>query len=164
MIAADKMGDFSIAKMKADYENMVRLALSSPKSPGRRRRTAREMGSIATHTAIEELRKPLGAFNWCLFKGLKGGELDFLNAGSMSLHEMQDWLKPDEVRPRRSHPRFPPNLRRHRLQLLSRLFDMLIRSPCARLLCWRTGVLRFATSWLRYRPVSASTRLLCLSP
>lgn len=97
VIAADKMGDFSIAKMKADYENMVRLALSSPKSPGRRRRTAREMGSIATHTAIEELRKPLGAFNWCLFKGLKGGELDFLNAGSMSLHEMQDWLKPDEV-------------------------------------------------------------------
>jgi hypothetical protein len=39
----------------------------------------------------------VAAFNWCLFKGKKGADLDFINAGSLSLNEMRDWLKPDEV-------------------------------------------------------------------
>ena len=34
-------------------------------SPQRKRKTAREMGSgLTSHHAIDELRKPLGAFNW----------------------------------------------------------------------------------------------------
>jgi hypothetical protein len=53
VIASDKGGDFSIARMKADYEAMLShaLAVGSP-GAGRKRRTAREMGSVPVHTYV----------------------------------------------------------------------------------------------------------------
>ncbi len=60
VIQSDRaVGSFSIASMKSDYEAMLKAAASgAPRS--RMRRTAMEMGSVPTHVAIEELRKPLG--------------------------------------------------------------------------------------------------------
>ena len=99
-IAADSTkGDFSITKMKADYEAMIVASakagsggiggggtLDLMKATGRK--TASEMGSkVNGHVAIKAVREQLGPFNWALFGPTEAGqELKFINAGSLSVN------------------------------------------------------------------------------
>lgn len=94
-IAADSTkGDFSISKMKADYEAMI--AASSAGGKGGKidllkatgRKTAAEMGAkVNSHVAIKAVREQMGPFNWALFGPTEAGqELKFINAGSLSVN------------------------------------------------------------------------------
>ena len=113
-IAADTASAaFSIAKMKADYEAMI--ASSKAAGGGRGgggggarapvdlksatgRLTAAEMAvKVPSHAALKAVREPLGPFNWALFGPSEPGkELNFVNAGSLSVNECRKWLKEDE--------------------------------------------------------------------
>jgi hypothetical protein len=95
-IAADSTkGEFSIAKMKADYEAMIQASAKGGAggakldlTTGAGRKTAAEMGTkIASHVALKAVREPLGPFNWVLFGPSEAGkELQFINAGSLSIN------------------------------------------------------------------------------
>ncbi len=52
---------------QADYEAMLHAAISAHSGGGfsRKRKTAREMGHVVSHTALDEIRKPLGG-QWIL--------------------------------------------------------------------------------------------------
>ena len=113
-IAADTASAaFSIAKMKADYEAMI--ASSKAAAAGGRggggggkapvdlksatgRLTAAEMAvKVPSHAALKAVREPMGPFNWALFAPSEPGkELNFVNAGSLSVNECRKWLKEDE--------------------------------------------------------------------
>ena len=102
-IAADSTkGDFSITKMKADYEAMI---VASAKGGGgggggsidllkaTGRKTAAEMGAkVNSHVAIKAVREQMGPFNWALFGPTEAGqELKFINAGSLSVNGELDF-------------------------------------------------------------------------
>lgn len=96
----DDMGDFSIAQMKADYEAMIAAAAAGgsggdvlKKLGGRK--TAAELGGVDVARALEAVRAPMGHFNWMLMR--PGRVPEFFNAGSLSVDEMNKWLKDDEV-------------------------------------------------------------------
>lgn len=57
------------------------------------RKTAAELGDVKADAALKAVRDPMGAFNWFLCDS----EFAFINAGSLSVPEMQKWLKPDAV-------------------------------------------------------------------
>lgn len=95
-IAADSTkGEFSIAKMKADYEAMIQTSSKGggggakiDLAKGAGRKTAAEMGTkIASNIALKAVREPMGPFNWVLFGPSEAGaELQFINAGSLSIN------------------------------------------------------------------------------
>lgn len=97
---------FSISKLKEDYNKMVKQAEKAKaefdkrqaSGPGLKRLTAAEMGAefVSGEAALKSVREDLGAFNWALFKP-HASHLRFLNAGSLSVNELRDWLKDDEV-------------------------------------------------------------------
>jgi Cofilin/tropomyosin-type actin-binding protein len=100
----DSGGKFSISKIKEDYEAMIARSKTADAGGGdilkraeKTRKTAAEMGSVKAEKVLEAVRKPLGPFNWALFRAGTAKALDFFNAGSMSVMEMQKWLKDDEV-------------------------------------------------------------------
>jgi hypothetical protein len=100
VIKSDEMGEFSISKMKADYEAMIAAAGASGAggdilSRAAGRKTAAEMGSVEASKALDAVKQPLGPFNWALFRAAKTLELH--NAGSMSVNEMSKWLSDDQV-------------------------------------------------------------------
>lgn len=98
---------FSISAMKADYESMVKEAVEAKEEFDRKksvggsleRKTAAELGAdyVSGENALKSVREELGAFNWALFKPSKKGGVPFYNAGSLSINEMRDWLKDDQV-------------------------------------------------------------------
>lgn len=57
------------------------------------RKTAAELGDVKADAALKAVRDPMGAFNWFLCDS----EFAFINAGSLSVPEMQKWLKADQV-------------------------------------------------------------------
>uniref|UniRef100_A0A7S1C4B3 ADF-H domain-containing protein n=1 Tax=Bicosoecida sp. CB-2014 TaxID=1486930 RepID=A0A7S1C4B3_9STRA len=95
-------GDFSVSKLKEDYEALLTQAkLAATKIEGvgsGKRMTAAEMGGdyVSGDKALAAVREPLGPFNWALFLPDET-KLAFANAGSMSVNEMRDWLKDDKV-------------------------------------------------------------------
>lgn len=100
VIVVDNMGDFSIAKMKADYEAMIRAAGADGGGRdillrAKGRKTAAEMGSVECSRAVSAVKERMGPFNWVLVKPKVPLELH--NAGSMSVTEMHKWLAEDEV-------------------------------------------------------------------
>jgi len=81
-----------VAALKAAYVEMLRKA-SGPAG----RLTAADLGGrITAQAALAHVRNPIGPFNWALFRPHKA-RLDLVNAGSLSLREMRDWLAPDQT-------------------------------------------------------------------
>lgn len=83
-----------------DYEAMVAKASAGGAADGKSssgvaltRKTAAELGDVKADAALKAVRDPMGAFNWFLCDS----EFSFINAGSLSVPEMQKWLKPDQV-------------------------------------------------------------------
>lgn len=98
-VSDDHSGTFSIASMKADYEAMILAAKMKALEAGEKhkRKTAIEMGAGLTgEKALLAVRELLGPFNWILFTP-NASKVEFVNAGSMSVDEMREWLKEDQV-------------------------------------------------------------------
>lgn len=99
----DDMGKFSIKKITEDYQAMIDAGGAAGGSHATiatraaSRKTAAELGDIKADEALKSVKEKSGMFNWALFKPSKKGSLDFFNAGSVSLPEMSNWLKDDEV-------------------------------------------------------------------
>jgi len=107
MAADSTKGGVSIAKMKSDYEAMVKANASVIGIGGKTkvdiksatgRLTAAEMEKkVPSNAALKAVRDVLGPFNWALFAPTEAGkELEFVNAGSLSVNECVKWLKDDE--------------------------------------------------------------------
>eukprot|EP01060_Flectonema_neradi_P037679 TRINITY_DN7658_c1_g1_i1.p1 TRINITY_DN7658_c1_g1~~TRINITY_DN7658_c1_g1_i1.p1 ORF type:complete len:470 (+),score=162.23 TRINITY_DN7658_c1_g1_i1:120-1412(+) len=85
-------GNFSTAQLRADIEQ--RIKDQSPASPTSRK-TAKDLG-LSENTVLKELRKNLGAFNWCLLEP-SPDPIKMFNAGSKSICEMHEYLEEDKV-------------------------------------------------------------------
>lgn len=97
----------SIAKLKEDYEAMIRATTTGGKksprkkrlnlSMGTGRKTASELGrTVRPEQLVEQVLKDKGAFNWGLFAPTEAGKpLQMINAGSLSVLEMKRFLKDD---------------------------------------------------------------------
>eukprot|EP00042_Codosiga_hollandica_P024734 m.105796 g.105796 ORF g.105796 m.105796 type:complete len:363 (-) comp51660_c0_seq1:149-1237(-) len=99
IFVSDDKQNFSIASMKADYERMIAEAKlrAMEMASGPKRKTAAEMGiDISGERALKAVREPMGPFNWVLLIP-NASKLEFVNAGSLSVDEMSEWLKPDQV-------------------------------------------------------------------
>jgi hypothetical protein len=112
MVADSTKGGVSIAKMKSDYEAMIQASAAAALGGGlggkggakvdiknaTGRLTAAEMDKkIPSHAALKAVRDTLGPFNWALFAPTEAGkDLEFINAGSLSVNECVKWLKDDE--------------------------------------------------------------------
>lgn len=101
-MASDSGGaGVSLAKLREDYEAMIAKASAaggagdgkSSSGVALTRKTAAELGDVKADAALKAVRDPMGAFNWFLCDS----EFAFINAGSLSVPEMQKWLKPDAV-------------------------------------------------------------------
>ena len=99
----DDMGKFSIKKITEEYQAMIDSAgpgaggVHAIAARAASRKTAAELGDVKADEALKSVKEKVGMFNWALFKPSKKGALDFFNAGSMSLPEMANWLKDEDV-------------------------------------------------------------------
>ena len=99
-------GEFSISKLKEEItkaaeeakqkqeEAVHKAVLQTMSALPKVRPTAADM-DIPFDRIMEELRKPLGAFNWILFH--PSNKLDMINAGSESVEEMASFCDDDKV-------------------------------------------------------------------
>eukprot|EP00051_Salpingoeca_urceolata_P017473 m.238046 g.238046 ORF g.238046 m.238046 type:complete len:465 (-) comp18964_c0_seq2:57-1451(-) len=99
VLCGDDLGEYSMADMKKDYENMLQQSqkvalealISGEDAP--KRKTAKALG-IGADEALKLVRTPMGAFNWALFlPAAKGEKLTLWDAGSLSVPEMCQALK-----------------------------------------------------------------------
>eukprot|EP01062_Namystynia_karyoxenos_P070070 TRINITY_DN65456_c0_g1_i1.p1 TRINITY_DN65456_c0_g1~~TRINITY_DN65456_c0_g1_i1.p1 ORF type:complete len:447 (+),score=192.61 TRINITY_DN65456_c0_g1_i1:92-1342(+) len=89
-------GQFSAAAMKAEIEKAIARAQRAEVGGSvRGRKTAKDMG-IKEDAVLQELRKNLGKFNWCLLEP-SPQKLQLYNAGSQSIDEMHDNLDEGKV-------------------------------------------------------------------
>lgn len=102
VLVGDNLGNYSMADMKADYEKMLAAtrakaieAMLKGDGETEKRKTAKDLG-VSGEKALELVRKPMGAFNWALFKP-DPTTLDLWDAGSLSVAEMHTVLPEDEV-------------------------------------------------------------------
>eukprot|EP00040_Diaphanoeca_grandis_P011201 m.57363 g.57363 ORF g.57363 m.57363 type:complete len:560 (-) comp22376_c0_seq1:334-2013(-) len=101
VFAGDNLKDFSIADMKSDYEHMIAdtrkkniEAMLKGDDETTKRQTAKEMG-VSAEDALKLVRKPMGAFNWALFRP-DAADFTLYDAGSLSVSEMVENLPEDE--------------------------------------------------------------------
>eukprot|EP01012_Entosiphon_sulcatum_P027614 TRINITY_DN33291_c0_g1_i1.p1 TRINITY_DN33291_c0_g1~~TRINITY_DN33291_c0_g1_i1.p1 ORF type:complete len:364 (+),score=77.61 TRINITY_DN33291_c0_g1_i1:38-1093(+) len=94
-------GDFSLGDMKADYERMCAAAVAQAAEadageagPPPKRPTAADL-NLPVEKVLQAIREPTGPFNWALFH--PGVPLKLVNAGSLSLPEMQEYIPEDNV-------------------------------------------------------------------
>lgn len=102
VFAGDNLKSFSIADMKQDYEHMVAQsrktaieAMLKGDDETTKRQTAKEMG-VSADEALNLVRKPMGAFNWALFRP-DTDDFTLYDAGSLSVNEMVEFLPDDEI-------------------------------------------------------------------
>ena len=105
VLVADS-GDFTLEKLKEEIQKKVEEARQVQEAAAAAavtktlcampqvRQTAADMG-LSLDVVMRELRKPLGALNWVLFKA--GTELDMVNAGSESIDEMHSHVDDKQV-------------------------------------------------------------------
>jgi hypothetical protein len=102
-LIGDALGsDFSLGSMKAEYESMIAdsrrkaiEAMIAGDSETAKRKTAKELG-VEAEKALELVRKPMGAFNWALFKP-DPADFKLYDAGSLGVNEMLDLLPADDI-------------------------------------------------------------------
>jgi hypothetical protein len=92
---------FSIAQMKADYQQMIDInstkVISKVAKKPENRPTAMEMPHVpSAEQCFAAVREPLGPFNWVLF-GANASKLQLINAGGGSVVQMARYLKDDQV-------------------------------------------------------------------
>jgi len=95
-------GTFNLEELKKNYKKQVEVAQKAEKKGVKltdasgRRLTAAELADLPGEITLKETRAPMGAFNWCLFTPHES-KLEMFNAGSLSINEMIEWLKEQEV-------------------------------------------------------------------
>jgi flagellar biosynthesis GTPase FlhF len=101
---ASDHGDFDVGALKADYEAMISSMFGASvkdklKKLSKSRKTAAELiedegRKIPGKKALQAVRDPLGPFNWIILEP-HATKIKMINAGSLSVDEMDKWLKPD---------------------------------------------------------------------
>jgi hypothetical protein len=100
---ASDHGDFDVGALKADYEAMISTMFGASvkdklKKLAKSRKTAAELvedgRSIPGKKALAAVRDPMGPFNWIILEP-HATKVKMINAGSLSVDEMDKWLKPD---------------------------------------------------------------------
>jgi len=91
-------GDYSVSKLKAEYEKQIRENEKQQKraSVSARALTAKENPKckLQAKDALRAVGKASGAFNWALLEPVM---LDLHNAGYGGISEMKEWLHEDKV-------------------------------------------------------------------